>query len=74
MTEKAMRKHLRRIYFHLEKLQRALTDAHNKELLMYKEFQEESPCYLLFKCQERIHLTTKEQIAKIIRREIRKDL
>lgn len=74
MTEKSMKKHLRRIYFHLEKLQNALTDAHNKELLMYKDFTEESPCYSLFKCEERIHITTKDQIAKIIRREVRKGI
>lgn len=74
MTEKQMRKHLRRIYYHVDQLQRALTDAHNKELLMYKDFTEESPCHSLFKCEERIHLTTKDQIAKIIRREIRNNI
>ncbi len=50
----------------------ALNEAHDADVIQYGDgkYAEESPCYSLFECWNRIKLTTEKQLAKAMRDEI----
>ena len=72
MTEKQMEESLNRIWFHFEKLQNALNDAHNRGLIKYTNYQEDSPCEALAETRNRFKRVTKDQIAEIIQKKFRR--
>lgn len=70
MTEKQMRRHLRRIWFHFRNLQSALNDAHNAELIKYETY-DQGPCKVLYEVRDRIFTTTEAQVARITHESIK---
>lgn len=70
MTEKKMRKQLRRIWFHFNQLQKALNESHNDGLICYAEWKD-GPCHHMGNIREAIKTTTKDSIAEIIQASIR---
>lgn len=68
MTEKSMRRKLKRIWFHIDQLHNAMIDAHNKDLINYPDdkYREEGPCYTLNELRERVRKTTQKKIAEVI--------
>lgn len=67
-----MKQQLHRIWFHVRQLQSALDQAHDAELIVYEgDFKENAPCWALYELERRVEKTTKEQVSKIIHREIR---
>lgn len=76
MTEKKMRAHLRRIWFHYNNLQRALNRAHDENLINYPHdtYKEQAPCASMWEVKKRIELTTKDTITEIIHSEIKRVL
>ena len=66
-----MRKLLRRIYFHYDRLSTALNDAHNADLIKYDQYAGNAPCESLWQCRERVEKTTAPQIANIIQSQVR---
>lgn len=74
MTEKKVRAHMHRIWFHLDRLQAALNDAHNADVIVYPdgEYRDCAPCASMDELRKRIRLTTNEQVARAVESEIRK--
>lgn len=74
MTEKNMKKQLKRIWYHLDHLQSALNWAHHTALIKYPsdQYNELAPCYSMAELRERIRQTTKDKIAEVITQEMRK--
>lgn len=73
MTERQMRRHLHRIWFHFRNLQAALNDAHNAELIEYEKY-EDGPCKALYEVRDRIFATTKEKVARITHESVKEKI
>ena len=71
MSEKSVKRHMHRIWFHLDRLQRALNDAHNADVIMYDDYTTEAPCKAMDDLRERVRCTTNAQVAKAVELEIR---
>jgi hypothetical protein len=74
MTEQKVRKHLHRIWFHWARLQKALNDAHNAEIIVYGSYTDEGPCFSLYQLKDRLEATTKDAIAKTLHRSLRNEV
>lgn len=74
MTLQKANKLYYKMIYHAKKLQEALNAAHEAKLIFYNpdKFSEESPCAALWKCEERINITTEKQIAMAFRADINK--
>lgn len=70
-TPKQVRFHYGRIAKLRAKLQEALNDAHDAEVIVYASYSDESPCKTLYETWERIKKTTEKQLANAMREEIR---
>ncbi len=71
MTEKKIKRHLHRLWFHWSRLENALHDAHNSGVISYEGYQGTAPCESLHELKARIELATKEQLSTVIHREMR---
>lgn len=71
MTEKTVKRHMSRIWFHLDRLQVALNDAHLADVIAYDDYKLEAPCAAMEDLRERIRCTTNTQVAKAVENEIR---
>lgn len=74
-TPKQVREIMRKIYYHQEKLQDALTEAHNKGIIKYEDKEENSyfkyaPCSPAWECRERVNKTTEKALAQAMKTEI----
>lgn len=69
-TPKQVRFHYGRIAKLRMKLQIALNDAHNTNVISYTDYDTQSPCKTLFETWERIKETTEKQLAQAMREEI----
>lgn len=70
-TPKQVRYHYGRIAKLRAKLQEALNEAHNAQVLMYDDYETESPCKTLYETWDRIKATTEAQLAQAMREEIK---
>lgn len=68
-TPKQVRYHYARMVKLRWKLQQALTDAHNADVIAYDD-SKDSPCEALSECWARIKRTTEKQLAQAMREEI----
>lgn len=66
-----VRHHYARVHNLHEKLQQALNDAHNANVIVYEgEFRDVAPCHSHWKTLERFETTTQKQLAAAMRTEI----
>ena len=72
-TPKQVRHHFGRLSRAYRAMQAALNAAHDAEVLVYKEYEEESPCFTNFQSWERILATTEKQLARAMREEIQSE-
>lgn len=74
-TPKQVRYHYGKISRLRWRLQCALNDAHNADVIKYdgKNYEQESPCKSLYECLDRIKATTAAQLAQAMREEIAQD-
>lgn len=70
-TPKQVRYYFGRIERAHDRLQEALNQAHNADVLVYKDYGAESPCFTNNQTWERILATTEKQLASAMRQEIR---
>lgn len=70
-TPKQVRYHFTKIARLRHKLQNALNDAHNADVIQYegKNYEEQSPCRTLYETWDRIKGTTEKQLAQAFRDE-----
>lgn len=78
-TPKQVRTIMKKIYYHQDKLQDALNEAHNKGIIAYPEKEEGSyfkyaPCAPAYECRERINKTTQLALAEAMKSEIMKGI
>ena len=73
MTERKVKKHLHRIWFHFYRLQSALNDAHNKDVIKYENY-DNGPCKKLYELRDRIYETTKEQAATAVHESVKEKI
>lgn len=73
MTEKKLRQHLHRIWFHWARLQTALKDAHHADVIKYPKDlpYADTCCSHLWLVRLAVEKFTKDQLAETIQREIR---
>lgn len=71
MTEKKLKKSLHRIWFHYNRLQIALNQAHHNEIISYEDHKTEAPCESMYELKTRIENTTRNTIARTFHSEIR---
>lgn len=74
-TPKQVRKVMKKIYYHQDKLQDALTEAHNLGVIAYAEKEENSyfnyaPCSTAYELRKRINITTQKTMADALKSEI----
>lgn len=71
-TPKQVRFHYGKVMKLYRKLESALNDAHNADVIEYPsdKFADEAPCYLVYKLQDRIRKTTEKALAQAMRSEI----
>jgi hypothetical protein len=72
-TSKQVRFHMSRIYKLIDRLDDALTEAHNADVIEYdsKNYAEEGPCFAFSEVKSRVNKTTEKQLARAMRDEIR---
>jgi len=72
-TPKQVREIMRKIYFHQDRLQRALNEAHEKEIISYPQdaYEEKAPCWATWEARRRIDATTEKAMALAMKNEIR---
>jgi len=70
-SPKKVREHYKKIRFHLYRLQVALNNAHNADVIIYDrdKFSAEAPCHTTAELRKRIDITTKEAMARAFREE-----
>lgn len=75
-TPKQVKEHYKKIRYHLYRLQVALNNAHEAEVIVYDDgrFVDEGPCYSLDQCKKRIELTTMVARAMAFRTECLREL
>lgn len=70
MTEKKIRKAIRRVWFHWYRLQNALNDAHIQEVIVYPQDKGEPPvptcCDASWEVRERFEKWTSKKLAETI--------
>ena len=73
-TPKQTRRVLRKIYYHMDKLQDALNEAHNMKVIDYPDednsYTKYAPCAAASECRDRISKTTLKSRADAFRSEI----
>lgn len=73
-TPKQTRAVLRKIYYHMDKLQDALNQAHNMKVIDYPDepdsYTNHAPCKAASECRDRISKTTLKARADAFRTEI----
>lgn len=70
-TPKQVRFHFGRIERAHNRLQDALNEAHNANVLVYTDYETQSPCKTNSETWKRILDTTEKQLASAMRQEIR---
>lgn len=75
-TEKQYREHLKRIWSHWYRLQRALDYAHRAGVIDYAsgKYCEEAPGWASWELRQRIERTTQKGLAEAVQESIRKDV
>lgn len=72
MTEKKLKRHLHRIWFHYDRLRAALNEAHHAGVIVYEgDYQDVAPCWAMDEMRDRLKAATKDVIAETIHDEIR---
>lgn len=71
LTEKKLRNHLHRIWFHYYRLQKALEEAHWADVIRYTSENEGECCALHSKLKGAIEKNTKDAIAETIQMQIK---
>lgn len=69
-TPKQVRFHYGKIATLRAKLQEALNDAHRAEVIVYDNYDVESPCKTLYETWDRMKTTTEKTLAEAMRTEI----
>lgn len=73
-TPKQVKESIRKIRLYTHKLQQALNEAHNKEIISYDgPYQDCAPCASLEEVRKRVRVTTKEAVYKAFIDEIKQD-
>ncbi len=67
---------MKKIYYHQDKLQDALTEAHGMGVIAYDEKATDSyynlaPCAPASECRKRVDITTQKALAEIMKGEIK---
>lgn len=73
-TPKQVRQSYKRIRYHLYQLQKALNHAHEIGVLRYQDYTDQSPCWSLSNCKDRVWDTTKDALAEAARTECMNEL
>ncbi len=72
-TPKQVRNHYKKIRYHMYRLQTALHNAHNADVIKYGD-SVDSPCSALYKCRELVDKTTKDARAEALKDECMNEL
>lgn len=73
-TPKQVRECIRKILYHEWHLSRAYSHAHTMGVMEYSDYKEQSPCFSLYEAENRSYKTTKDQMAKAFKKEIREKI
>jgi conjugal transfer/entry exclusion protein len=78
-TPKQVRRVMKKIYYYQDKLQDALNEAHNMDVIKYNHDEEGSynkyaPCSPAYECRERVRKTTEAALAEAMRTEIKRTI
>lgn len=73
---KKVREHYKKIRYHMWRLQNALNNAHEAEVINYDpgKFNEEAPCYTMAQLRDRVEKTTAITRAQAFKDEVMSEL
>ncbi len=74
MTEKKMRKLIKRFWYHRNQIRNVLNEMHRQDLIVYEDYGAEGPCWAVDQLDERLKKTTMKQIANIVHDQIKRAL